>query len=1545
MKVIKKIVSVFLVAALSVSPVNTVFFNNKIEIKADNNPLAYSDDEIVDSRMIEDSELLAALKQIIGKGKNFTFGELKSYNGDLNFSGYPGISDVKGLGFAVKAKSMDLSNTKVHYIYANEFKKCEFESFVLPNTIVEIEDAAFEQCSNLKTINFPEGLLKIKQTAFALCTSLDNITLPDSLIKIGNGAFQSCDSLKSIVIPDGLDALSENADEDLDNGIGTDVFKGCKSLSSVTLGSGMRAIPAGCFSKNTSLLSIVIPAAITDIRENAFSQSGLVSIDLSKNTKMTAIKKAVFDGCWNLKNIKLPTSIESIGYAAFQGGAYENTEFLRNLTKLETLGEYCFAASDATKAYIPPKVRDIGNSCFRDSDLEEVEIADFVEDLDIKQEKRIGAYCFKGTNLASVTFPTANEDNANISLSIDESAFEYCNNLRRIVAPKNLISIGNKAFFSCSKDEDYIQSFYLTRISSWDDVSDKYFAGAKKYTVYSSTNEKYYYGRVVYINPDSFDMNNNITIYTEEEIEGATVVNKERSATLGLEYVDLSRCRELALGTSVFESCEALEEAYLPDCLTEIPDRTFKYCSCEKRNLENQLPKLETLENPELDIYGGLRHVEMSENVTKIGNEAFFNCVSLKMDDIPQKLEYICDGAYRYCSGLKKITLPSTLKYIGEYAFDECVRAEGGFAIPNSGLCEIIATNASSLEYIGRAAFRHANIKSFELNADSKVSVLFRETFYRCEYLRIATFPKTLGYIQRDCFGLCYRISTLKIPDSCTIDEEAFYSSQSLSEDALTTDARFLEDVPVHVTQNSAGKKIYFVTASIPGIVVDKTFQKATVLVNGDLVIPFNVCPAQTGCAINTVKIGNEVYTYNDKESVLVGNTTGVALIPTMSTDSRRVYYSNPLKETTSSVVASSYKLTLAGVEESKQLSVQLNSVISFKNSIVTGRTTNADADYIIDVKENTCTDIEIDNLCNGNRYVPGNESKKYTITPDFIGYFIGEKITDIPEWRILNGEDNISNIKVADDHMSLDFSTVKGKYGDTLVEVSAGTVTKKFYIKVCSPITNLSLDGSTKDMCYNTSAQFTLNITNSGTAENVEKYPDNVIVNVLDDSIVSVSDVKMNENHTKLTYTVNALSFGSTDIEFRSASGKCIVMQHFNVVSSDLKVLLYDADGNQLKDGDDLYIRGTNGLILFYDFSDDISTNEINAVTEVGKKLSVKVEPENKKLYIDGVRLERTTLTVYPIEGTAEANGTVLNVHVNADVQKISLRSASLETGEIRNILSYMYNEFGSEHKITAVENADDFGLITDNYIEFKSSNENCATVDECGRVTALKAPADGNKITITCNAYRDGVVVASASANISIKGPVVETTIPNIEPPTTSHVEPPTGGNGGEPKTTVNNNNNSNNQQTTNQSSGNGSNISGNNNNQQSGSNSSGNTSNSDSSNGSSVNNDSSNNQDSHAVNVSGTKIKKALRAKNNKQIKVTYNSVSGASYYEVSYSTSKNFKKGTETKKFKKTSAVLKKLSKKKYFVRVRVVKVVNGQKYFSKWSSKKTVKVKK
>ncbi len=92
--------------------------------------------------------------------------------------------------------------------------------------------------------------------------------------------------------------------------------------------------------------------------------------------------------------------------------------------------------------------------------------------------------------------------------------------------------------------------------------------------------------------------------------------------------------------------------------------------------------------------------------------------------------------------------------------------------------------------------------------------------------------------------------------------------------------------------------------------------------------------------------------------------------------------------------------------------------------------------------------------------------------------------------------------------------------------------------------------------------------------------------------------------------------------------------------------------------------------------------------------------------------------------------------------------------------------------------------------------------------------------------------------------------------------------------------------------------------------------------------------------------TNTKKIKAAK--KAISVEWKKVSGVSGYEIQLATDKKFKKNKKTvtiKKQKTTKTTVKKLkAKKKYYVRIRTYKIVNGKKVYSSWSKVKSVKTK-
>ena len=166
-------------------------------------------------------------------------------------------------------------NTVLEKISDGAFSGCSaLSSIVLPDSVTEIERNAFFE-TGLRNIQLPEKLTLIGGGAFCNCKNLKQVQLPSQLKELGNGAFSSCENLAQIQLPAQLNKLGTDAFRnctsldkiDIPAGltqIGPDTF--CNTgLTSVTLHEGLTKIEDGAFHDCLKLKKIRIPKSVTDI--------------------------------------------------------------------------------------------------------------------------------------------------------------------------------------------------------------------------------------------------------------------------------------------------------------------------------------------------------------------------------------------------------------------------------------------------------------------------------------------------------------------------------------------------------------------------------------------------------------------------------------------------------------------------------------------------------------------------------------------------------------------------------------------------------------------------------------------------------------------------------------------------------------------------------------------------------------------------------------------------------------------------------------------------------------------------------------------------------------------------------------------------------------------------------------------------------------------------------------------------------------------------------------------------------------------------------
>ncbi len=260
--------------------------------------------------------------------------------------------------------------------------------------VTAIGEQAFFQCQNLRSVTIPEGIIEIRDGAFYGCKSLSELHIPGSVTKIDRQAFIFMSGLEKIT------AAPNNPMYHADGNclIATDmknVILGCTGAVIPADGSVI-SIDSDAFAY-TGITSIHIPASVIKIAAFAFNScSDVLSITVEEgnpiyhaegNCLIETYSKTLLYGC---RNSIIPTdgSVTSIGTVAFQNQAY------------------------LTQIVIPDTVTSIASSAFSSTGLVELVLPDSIE-------------------------------------RIDDLAFSYCANLKKVTLPQKQPMLGDLSFSAC----------------------------------------------------------------------------------------------------------------------------------------------------------------------------------------------------------------------------------------------------------------------------------------------------------------------------------------------------------------------------------------------------------------------------------------------------------------------------------------------------------------------------------------------------------------------------------------------------------------------------------------------------------------------------------------------------------------------------------------------------------------------------------------------------------------------------------------------------------------------------------------------------------------------------------------------------------------------------------------------------------------------------------------------------------------------------------------------------------------------------------------
>ena len=535
---------------------------------------------------------------------------------------------------------------------------------------------------------------------------------------------------------------------------------------------------------NSNVKKVVIEDGVTSIGNSAFYNcDGLTSITIPKS--VTSIENYAFYNCTGLTSITIPDSVTSIGDSVFEKCSnLSNITLSNNITSIES-GAFADCSS-LTDIVIPNSVTSIGDFAFDwCSNLSSITLSNNITS--------IGTFAFNGcSSLTSITIPDS-------VTSIENYAFSGCSSLTSITIPDGVTSIGNLVFNGCSsltaislscksslKKSDFGDQADLVSYTNQHLLTK---TEAKAKTCTEDGNKEYWtceHCGKYFLSDDT----NPETAKAVELSETVIPALKHKNATTR----GAVKPTETEPGYS--------GDRYCPDCDTVL-EKGYTYWN--EGNLTWKLDADGTLtisgtgamkdydsdDSPATQKKDSVKKVVIEDDVTSIGDYAFWNCSNLTSITIPDSVTIIGNSAFNACSSLTSLTIPNSVTSIEFAAFYACSSLTS-LTIPNSvtsigdsafNACSSLTslTIPNSVTSIGEGAF-YACSSLTSITIPNSVTSIGEGAFYACSSLTSITIPDSVTRIGDYAFKNCSNLTSITIPDSVTsIGNSAFYGCSGLT--------------------------------------------------------------------------------------------------------------------------------------------------------------------------------------------------------------------------------------------------------------------------------------------------------------------------------------------------------------------------------------------------------------------------------------------------------------------------------------------------------------------------------------------------------------------------------------------------------------------------------------------------------------------------------------------------------------------------------------------------------------------------------------------
>lgn len=620
-------------------------------------------------------------------------GEMKNYN--------QATAPLFNKSYANNVKKIVIDG-RIQSLGSYVFEGCSnIKDITVPNGIVEVGDGAFKDCASLTTITLPNSVSRIGLGTFSGCSSLKTITLPF----VGGSAYASSasnttrfgyifgtsqwsfytnsqrvgenlvdyyyipKSLTTVTITNGsiyeksfvgCQFSSITLLDDVSY-IGASAFESCVHIQSFTIPQGINAIENSTFYDCWALKSITIPDSVVSIGSSAFNSCGFKNIVIPEGVKTIGYK--AFNNCTSLISITLPNTLTDVNDYAFDG-----------CTAIENVSAPAFAISTFPKARL--KAASVTSGEVLDGfsgaqQLENILLCDSItsvndgafDSCNLLRYNTKNNLNYLGSEINPYLIAMCPTSRSASSFTIDETCkviygqcFTNCINLKSIVIPNNIISVGQGTFMGCSSLESIELPFIgASSYLGANDVqySFGYIFGTTSFSGAVSTQQ---YNRIPQGN--SYGINST-KYYIPSSLKVVSVSGEN-------------------IPYGAFYNCTNITNIYIGDNVKDIDGRAFTGCSSLQFNVKNNIKYLGNTGNPYMIALGGttasITEIVIENNCKFIAFAAFPHYSLVERVVIPDSVEKIGEQAFRECSALQSVIIGSGVKYIGLLVFSQCTK-------------------------------------------------------------------------------------------------------------------------------------------------------------------------------------------------------------------------------------------------------------------------------------------------------------------------------------------------------------------------------------------------------------------------------------------------------------------------------------------------------------------------------------------------------------------------------------------------------------------------------------------------------------------------------------------------------------------------------------------------------------------------------------------------------------------------------------------------------------------------------------------------------